>query len=155
MYARILSPVDGSAASDCGMREAIALARAHGAALRFLHVIEPQPAAAALGGGLVDADAAGLARAHGAAVLKLAQDAARAQGVRAEAAVAEATGGRVADRVVQEAERWAADLVVIGTHGCRGASGLFLGSDAEAIARLSPAPVLLARPPAGLPSTDA
>lgn len=52
---------------------------------------------------------------------------------------------RVADMVAGEAKSRPADLVVIGTHGRRGISHLFLGSVAEAVARVSPVPVLLVR----------
>jgi hypothetical protein len=38
---------------------------------------------------------------------------------------------------------WAADLIVIGTHGRRGVDRLMLGSVAEGVARLSPLPVML------------
>ena len=57
----------------------------------------------------------------------------------------ENTPGRVAEVIVQAARDWKADLIVVGTHGRRGVSHLFLGSDAEAVARLSPVPVLLVR----------
>lgn len=40
-----------------------------------------------------------------------------------------------------------ADLVVMGTHGRRGASHVVLGSVAEKLVRLSPVPVLTVRPP--------
>jgi nucleotide-binding universal stress UspA family protein len=39
----------------------------------------------------------------------------------------------------------AADPIAVGTHGRRGPSRLFLGSDAEQIVRLAPVPVLLVR----------
>ena len=39
-----------------------------------------------------------------------------------------------------------ADLVVVGTHGRRGMSRVLLGSVAEAVVRLAPCPVLVARP---------
>ena len=41
-----------------------------------------------------------------------------------------------------------ADLVVMGTHGRRGAAHALLGSVAEKIVRMSPVPVLTVRPPA-------
>ncbi|HLB16507.1 MAG TPA: universal stress protein [Burkholderiales bacterium] len=52
---------------------------------------------------------------------------------------------RVADAIVEDAERWSADLIVIGTHGRRGLSKLFLGSVAEGVVRISSIPVLLIR----------
>ncbi|HYQ06519.1 MAG TPA: universal stress protein [Xanthobacteraceae bacterium] len=38
----------------------------------------------------------------------------------------------------KEANRWPADLIVIGTHGRRGIRRVFLGSVAEGLARISP-----------------
>src|SRR5690606_777784 len=39
MYKKILGPVDGSEASRRGLAEAIGLAKAHGASLRLVHVV--------------------------------------------------------------------------------------------------------------------
>jgi nucleotide-binding universal stress UspA family protein len=72
---------------------------------------------------------------------------ARALGVNAETAlltVVEASD-RVYDAIEQEAERWPADLVVIGTHGRRGFRRLLLGSVAEGLIRVTTKPVLLVR----------
>jgi len=50
--------------------------------------------------------------------------------------------------VVAQARQWKAELIVIGTHGRRGAKRLLIGSDAEQIVREAPVPVLLVRPKA-------
>ncbi|SHN40591.1 universal stress protein, partial [Rhizobacter sp. OV335] len=70
-------------------------------------------------------------------------------GVAADSQLFEGLATRLADAVEQEAQRWGADLVVLGTHGRRGASRFFLGSDAEQVLRSSPVPVLLVRMPQG------
>ena len=57
----------------------------------------------------------------------------------------EGLGPSVAQVVADQALQWHADLVVIGTHGRRGAARLLMGSDAEQIARRMPVPVLLVR----------
>ena len=44
--------------------------------------------------------------------------------------------------ILEAARTCGADLIVMGTHGRRGISRVFLGSVAEKIVRLSPAPVL-------------
>ncbi|MFO0450106.1 MAG: HAD-IC family P-type ATPase, partial [Pseudomonadota bacterium] len=49
--------------------------------------------------------------------------------------------------LADEAVRWRADLVVLGTHGRRGLRRMVLGSDAESVVRTSPVPVLLVRAP--------
>ena len=60
--------------------------------------------------------------------------------------------GRVSDLVIKEAGAWPADLIVLGTHGRRGLGRLFMGSDAEAIVRSAPVPVLLLRAKAPPPA---
>jgi nucleotide-binding universal stress UspA family protein len=55
------------------------------------------------------------------------------------------SAGRVSDVIVKEAAQWPADLIVLGTHGRRGAGRLLLGSDAEQVLRVAPVPVLLVR----------
>lgn len=51
-----------------------------------------------------------------------------------------------AEEIAQLASDLEADLVVVGTHGRRGLRRLLLGSVAEAVVRLAPAPVLVVRP---------
>ena len=46
--------------------------------------------------------------------------------------------------IVRDAERWHADLLVVGTHGRRGVARWFLGSVAARTARLARTPLLLA-----------
>jgi len=53
--------------------------------------------------------------------------------------------GDPAERVLETARGLDADLIVMGTHGRRGLSHLFLGSVAERVVRESPIPVLTAR----------
>ena len=55
--------------------------------------------------------------------------------------------GRVADLIVEEANKWGADLIVMGTHGRRGLRHAVLGSDAEAVMQAAKVPVLLVRYP--------
>jgi len=69
----------------------------------------------------------------------------RAAGVDCDSVMSSTFEGRVCERVVTAARDWNAELIVIGTHGRRGAGRLLLGSDAEQILRLAPVPVLLVR----------
>ncbi|MFM0326510.1 universal stress protein [Caballeronia glebae] len=52
-------------------------------------------------------------------------------------------GDDIAHTIVREANAWRADLVVMGTHGRRGAARLILGSVARHVARLACTPLLL------------
>jgi nucleotide-binding universal stress UspA family protein len=72
----------------------------------------------------------------------------KAEGLDAESRTLENFTARVAEAIIEEARKWRADLIVMGTHGRRGVSHLFLGSDAEAVVRMSDVPVLLVRMPA-------
>ena len=52
-------------------------------------------------------------------------------------------GQRIPETIVADAEAWPADLIVVGTHGRRVMSHLFLGSVAEGGVRVATKPVLL------------
>jgi nucleotide-binding universal stress UspA family protein len=54
--------------------------------------------------------------------------------------------GDPAHEIVDVADRYDAELIIVGTHGRRGLSRLLLGSVAENVVRLSPTPVLVVRP---------
>ncbi|GGL90654.1 universal stress protein [Deinococcus aerolatus] len=53
--------------------------------------------------------------------------------------------GHPATALLDEARRWGADLIVLGTHGRRGLSHLFFGSVAQGVVRAAPMPVLTVR----------
>ncbi|MFW5972706.1 MAG: universal stress protein [Bacteroidota bacterium] len=55
------------------------------------------------------------------------------------------TGEAAAPAIVDFARQSSADLIVIGTHGRRGVSRVFLGSVAEEVVRTAPCPVLSVR----------
>lgn len=145
MYQRILVPVDGSETSDKGLKEAVRLAKEQGAKMRIVHVIDHSVMAAGPDGGFYMKAVADAVRQSAQTVIDAAMKFARAQDVQAEQKVVENVTARVADVIVEETRRWGADLIVMGTHGRRGVSHLFLGSDAEGVVRMSPVPVLLVR----------
>lgn len=53
--------------------------------------------------------------------------------------------GRISELIIREAQKWPADLLILGTHGRRGVSRLLIGSVAENVLRLATIPVLLVR----------
>lgn len=147
MYKRILAPVDGSHTSTAGLQEAVRLAKDHRAKLRLLHVVDESALTMSPEGmsgtdELISAFIAG-----GKTVLKNARAFADRHKVKAEAVMYENLTRRVADFILSEAQKWRADVIVMGTHGRRGISHVLLGSDAEAVVRSSPVPVLLVRAP--------
>ncbi len=143
MYSRILVPIDGSATSDCGLTEAINLAKDQKARLRVLHVVDEPFFIYDMAGYGTDIKAA--MKEGGAHLVACAKAAALAQGVDAETDVIDAGTLPVADRILDDAKEWDADLIVMGTHGRRGFATRLLGSDAQAVLRGFAAPVLLVK----------
>nr|AQQ74420.1 hypothetical protein [uncultured bacterium] len=144
MYKRILVGVDGSAASDRGLDEAIRLAKAVGAQLLLVHVVNELITGNYVASLSYDRVMDSL-REAGKQALEQAAAKARSAGVPCEQKLIEGVGERTADLLVNEARSWPADLIALGTHGRRGLKRLALGSDAELVLRSSPVPVLLVR----------
>ena len=147
MYGRILVPVDGSATSNAGLREAARLARDQKASVRIVHVVDEFAVFSTPDGGLNAEVVIESLKQGGRRVLKRAERLAAASGVRAESSLLESLGGRVADVIARQARRWRANLIVMGTHGRRGMNRWLLGSEAELVARNSTVPVLLVHAP--------
>lgn len=145
MYQRILVPVDGSAASLLGLQEAIRLAKDQKAALRLLHVVHDFLVAGGHGAAAYSTMLRQDLRDKGEKLLDQAAAVVRAQGMQAETRMVETPGGSVGEMIVEHAQEWPADLIVLGTHGRRGIRRLVLGSDAEIVVRTTPVPVLLVR----------
>jgi len=145
MYQHILVPVDGSQTSDLALREAIKLRGSGNAELRIVQIVEE--VTPLLDVELLNVDALREAvREAGRLILAKAEIIARAAGVPATTRLVEARpGARIANVIADEARAWPADLIVIGTHGRRGLDHLLLGSVAEGVIRIAPAPVLLVR----------
>ena len=131
-YRRILVAVDGSPTSMKGLREAIRLAKDDRAQLFLVHVVNEFYAFANLDGFAPGADLVPALREGGRRILAKAKAAAEKEGVRAKTLMRETLGGPAAYTIVRDARRQRADLIV-------------LGSDAEAVVRTSPVPVLLVR----------
>ena len=53
--------------------------------------------------------------------------------------------GKPADKIVDAARDWPADLIVLGSHGRGGVRRLVLGSVAEAVMRHAPCPLFIVR----------
>jgi nucleotide-binding universal stress UspA family protein len=142
MYEKILVPVDGSPTAKLGVREAVRVARSHHCQIRLVHVVNEL---APVRGGVYVGDLKVTLRADGEAALKEAQELIRQEGLDAETVIIGGVGGHAGDFIVEHAKTWAADLIVIGTHGRRGLRRLVMGSDAEYVVRMTPVPVLLVR----------
>ena len=145
MYKRILVPLDGSPASQRGLKEALRLAKQNKARMQLLHVVGIFISTPVLAGDRYVDDIPKTLHAAGAAILKKAEALVRRQRVAVDIAMLDIAGGRVADAIVGQAKKWRADLIVIGTHGRRGLGHLLLGSVAEKVLRRAACPVLTVR----------
>ncbi|HEY9101980.1 universal stress protein [Chitinimonas sp.] len=148
MYARLLVPTDGSATARKGVQEACQLAKALGAEIQFIYVVDTRLVYADLNGAAFCSDVIQSLNEAGAAILEEAKSAAAAMGVTAWGKTVEAPASTVADIILSEAAAWPADLIVMGTHGRRGMAEVVMGSDAQSVVKQARTPVLLVRQPA-------
>ena len=126
MYKRVLVPVDGSAISDHALDEAVNLTKGHPVELKIVFIGSDDESSRE--------------------VIELAMTRAVNAGLRPESGLlGKFETEEIADVILQEAKEWAADLIVMGTHGRRGMAHMFLGSVAEGVIRISPVPVLVIR----------
>jgi nucleotide-binding universal stress UspA family protein len=146
MYQRILVPSDGSPTSQRALEEALGLARqvGQGAQLELLHVVEiilfPDSEIY-----FNYAELQKIMRSSGEKILAQAEKTVREAGIAVQKRLLEADGERIANVIVEEARRWPADLIVIGTHGRSGFSRILFGSVAEGVVHTADVPVLLIR----------
>lgn len=141
-FNRIMVPVDGSATARTALVTALQLARDTGATVRLVHCLDEMAflsgyeySGAYLAQGRRDAD-------H---ILTGTLDICRSAGVDADTQLVDRPGLRLGEAVAEEAQKWRADLIVVGTHGRRGIGRALLGSGAEQIIRMSTIPVLTVR----------
>jgi nucleotide-binding universal stress UspA family protein len=149
MYQRIVVATDGSDTSNIAVEHAVQLAKDQRARLRIVHVIESIGYAVSMAGAY-PFDPTPLweaLREGGRQALSTAEAKARSAGVEIETALLEdkEPPERVASILAKDAQKWDADLIVLGTHGRRGVDRLFLGSVAETLVRMASTPVLLVR----------
>jgi universal stress protein A len=143
----ILAATDFSPVSDTALQYARELARAFGATLHVVHVIN-------------DFVAEGLPPMYDPAfgnAQRAVREAAREQ-LHTAATTGDLTQGRLAEHLMTSTSPAAAilecakdnsiDLIVVGTHGRGGVAHLLLGSVAERVVRTAPCPVLTVRQPA-------
>ncbi|WP_449412875.1 universal stress protein [Pandoraea soli] len=141
-YERILVALDDSETSHRAFEYAISLARAHGASLRVVHVLDmPGP----FPEGFDSAPLLGAVRAVGEQALKWAMRRLHEAGVPGDVEMRELqpVGEGVADQIICAGKETDADVIVLGTHGRRGFRRFTLGSVAEDTARHAGRPVLL------------
>ncbi len=137
-YQKILCPVDFDPNSLAALCAAAEIARENGGTVTLLHVIPPliQPMGMPVETSLYD-EQEKVARTR---LAEIERD--HLAGVPHESMT---YVGDPAPSILKMQRKLGADLIVIGTHGRRGFSRLFLGSVAEHVIREAPCPVLTIR----------
>ncbi|WP_148715928.1 universal stress protein [Chitinolyticbacter meiyuanensis] len=148
MYQRILVPVDDSETSAAAVQEATRFACEQRAVIRLVHVIDLAQFAWSANEFLDVPQLQEALRNSGKQLLERHAEALRAAGLAPEQELLEAWGGNLAHTIVEDAKKWNAELIAMGTHGFGGLTHLLLGSVAEGVMRSTVVPVLLVRTPA-------
>jgi nucleotide-binding universal stress UspA family protein len=139
IYQKIVIATDGSEKNLSAVIEGLMIARATGAKLQIIYVIDTK----ALTTGVIEESYAGMydsLREEGDQALEQAKDLAGDLDVETSLLT-----GKPATEIARFVKDNGADLLVIGTQGKTGLGKLILGSVAETIVRTSPCSVLVVR----------
>lgn len=144
MFKHILVPVDGSLTAQLAIEKAISLAKAFGAQVTAIFVIDPYPfTGVGTDFAYGQAEYLSAATAEANAAIKAAKAAFEQAGVSVETHVVEAHAAWRG--VIDAAESMQADLIVMGSHGRSGLEKLVLGSVTQAVLSHTKLPVLVVR----------
>ncbi|MEW6213215.1 MAG: universal stress protein [Acidobacteriota bacterium] len=134
---KILLAVDGSQCSDLAVSEVARRPWPDGSELKLITIIEPlilpvsEPMA--LPGDYFE-QAEQVAQEQAASVIEKAIVAIRTAHPEWTAITSEILRGNPKQVIVDEAEKWKADLIVVGSHGYKGFTRFWLGSVSQAVA---------------------
>ena len=142
---RILLAIDDSRFSQAAIEAVMAQVRLHDSEVRILHVVESPPL-------LVAREMAGYEPAletalesqkqNAEALVEKAAELLRARGLSVSVAL---EVGDPKSRILDVAEEWHADLIVLGSHGRRGLDRFLMGSVSDAVARHAKCSVQIGR----------
>lgn len=141
-FKKILLAVDQGAVAARAAETGVSLAKALGAEVGFVYVVDPSRTVLP-GGGMAAEDLIGLAEEDGRRVI----DELRERAALPDASPAFVVVGKPANEIVKTASEWPADLIVIGSHGRQGIERVLLGSVAEAVSKSAHCSVLVVRTP--------
>ena len=145
MFNKILVPTDGSELSEKAIRAAVDFAKSNGGTLVGISVTEPFPYSPLMeGGAVVDARAQEEAmHTHTEEnVRKIAEEAAK-KGVPCVTHVAESFNPY--EEIIRAAQQFNCDIIFMASHGRKGLSRLFVGSETQKVLAHSTVPVLVFR----------
>lgn len=140
---KILLCVDTSDNSEAAVRTVAAQCHPQETEVRVFHVLQPVTLSAAPQMDPMYTPELAIEGSEARKLVDCVADQLRKAGFRAQPVVAK---GDIRESIVNAAEQWQADLIVVGSHG-RGGSlrRMLLGSVAEFVARQAPCSVLIAR----------
>lgn len=147
---KILLAIDDSRFSQAAIRAVLNAARPQDSEVRVLHVLEPvifPPEAQTWTSLPVYAEMMEQQRRDATVLVKQAAESLRGAGFKETSHAVEEGNPKVI--IVDEARKWGADLIVIGSHGRKGLDRFLLGSVSEAVARHADCSVEIVRVRAG------
>lgn len=146
LYSRILIAVDDTDISKLAMEEAIKLAKDQKATLIIIYIAD-EFIPAGEGVPIDFKEHENLLRKKGRTILNKMIAPVRRTKISYESHLIEITesSDKIAVKIIEEAKKRNADLIVMGTHGRAGLSRLILGSVAEEVVRNAPVPVQLVK----------
>jgi nucleotide-binding universal stress UspA family protein len=146
---KILLAIDDSRFSQAAIQAVLMTARPHETEVRVLHVLEPilLPLEAQTWTSLpVYSEMMQQQRGDASELVKRAAESLQAAGFKQASHAVEDGNPKVV--IVDEAKKWGADLIVLGSHGRKGLDRFLLGSVSEAVARHALCSVEIVRIPA-------
>lgn len=139
MYDQILFPTDGSETARAAFDYALDVAAAHDATIRVINVADTtQTSATRISGDVVD-----VLEREGTDIV---DDAARRAGDRDVSVLTDVYQGQPAETIVEYADTYDVDLILMATHGRSGLRRYLLGSVTEKVVRTATTPVLTVTP---------
>ena len=150
---RILCAVDGSECSQWGVQTLKALAEVEPEHVALLHVVN-KPSLQAAKGTMLPAERRALLAMEKAGQLLLREAERLAKVALGQAATGPSTAfhqvlayGPIAATIVQQARRWKADLILLGSRGLSDIKGFLLGSVSRRVVSMAPCSVLVVKEP--------
>lgn len=153
---KVLIATDGSEYSNAAIEKCFELLKMEDISFRVVSVLEPPLTMSEPFGGSVEfyREAEDAVRRQAQAAATQAENRVREHfgGALAEDALAsEVVIGSPARRIVEEAQKWEADLIVVGSHGYGFWERMMLGSVSQSVAQHAPCSVLVVRKDKGRP----
>lgn len=146
MYKQILVAIDGSASSKRALDEAIKVAKATGASVMALSIVQHPVRLVDANSGFAEEQVGNTAdRDIATAALQDARERFEQEGIAGSTRAADAIGEEIGAVIYRIAAEEDIDLVVMGTRGLSGVKRLLLGSVAESYLRIADRPVMLVR----------